>query len=64
MRYKYKIFGHASEIRDKWLDETYYGTTMTDLHPVSLNLWNAVEFDKNTLPEFLKEHANFNKEVI
>jgi len=64
MRYKYKIFGHASEIRENWLNDTYYGTTMTDLHPVSIGLWNAVEFDKNTLPEFLKDHANFNKDRI
>ena len=68
MRYKYKIFGHASEIKNNWLNEIHYGwnpkNNFSDLHPVSINLWNAVEFDKNTLPEFLKQHPNFNKELI
>jgi hypothetical protein len=68
MRYKYKIFGHASEIRENWLDGTYYSTICAqdqkDVHCVSIGLWNPVQFDKETLPAFLKEHANFNKEVI
>lgn len=68
MRYKYNVFGHASEVRKEWLDKTYYGWTpennFGDLHCVSLNLWNAVPFDKTTLPESLKQHANFDKYLI
>ena len=68
MRYKYKVFGHASEIKKNWLDETFYGWTpdnnINDLHCVSYNLWNAVPFDKNTLPESLKIHKNFNKDLV
>ena len=68
MRYKYKVFGHANEIKKNWLDETFYGWTsennISDLHCVSYNLWNAVPFDKNTLPESLKMHKNFNKDLI
>lgn len=68
MRYKYKIFGHASEIKANWLDGIHYAWTpennFGDLHPVSIGLWNAVKFDKETLPEFLKQHPNFNKELI
>lgn len=68
MRYKYKIFGHASEIKDGWLDLIHYNwspeNNFGDLHPVSIGLWNAVKFDKETLPEFLKQHPNFNKELI
>lgn len=68
MRYKYRVFGHASEIRHGWLNNIYYGwnpaNNFGDLHPVSINLWNAVSFDKNKLPEILKKHPNFNKELI
>jgi hypothetical protein len=68
MRYKYNVFGHASEIRSDWLQTKHYAWTpennFGDLHPVSLNLWNAVKFDKNKLPEFLKQHPNFDKKLI
>lgn len=68
MRYKYKIFGHASEIKKGWLDDVHYTWTpennLQDLHPVSIGLWNAVPFDKNTLPEYLWKHDNFNKYLV
>lgn len=69
MRYKYKVFGHASEIKSDWLDEIHYGwnpeyANFGDLHPVSIDLWNAVPFNKDLLPESLKQHPNFNKELI
>lgn len=68
LRYKMKAFGHASEIRKNWFDEKYYAWTpdkqVQDIHPVSINLWNAVPFDKELLPEYLKQHPNFNKILI
>jgi hypothetical protein len=68
MRYKYKIFGHASEIKPDWLNSIHYAWTpqnqLQDLHPVSYNLWNAVPYAKHNMPEFLKQHPNFNKELI
>ena len=68
MRYKYLVFGHASEIKKNWLDDTFYGWSpdneIKDLHCVSYNLWNAVPFDKNELPESLKMHKNFNKDLV
>ena len=68
MRYKYKIFGHASEIKTDWLDNIHYAWTpknnFGDLHPVSIALWNAVPYAKHNMPEFLKQHVNFNKELI
>jgi hypothetical protein len=68
MRYKYKIFGHASEIKTDWLDSIHYKWTpknnFGDLHPVSIGLWNAVPYAKHNMPEFLKQHPNFNKELI
>jgi hypothetical protein len=68
MRYKYLVFGHAHEVKKDWLDEIFYKWTpdnqINDLHCVSYNLWNAMPFDKNQLPEVLKTHKNFNKELI
>ena len=68
MDYKYLIHGHADEIRPNWLQEKYYAWTpennFTDLHPTSISLWNATPFDKETLPESLKKHPNFNKKII
>jgi hypothetical protein len=67
MRYKYAIHGHHDEIRTNWLEGTYFGWKEGDkfLHPTSLNIWGeALPFDKETLPEVLKYHPNFNKEII
>lgn len=70
MRYKNKVFGHASEIRPNWFEEVYLAwnpetNIPQHLHPVSLGVWGSAEpFDKNTLPEMLKNHPNFNKERI
>lgn len=62
MDYKYLVYGHADEIRKGWLQEKYYGWKVgdMDLHPTSNGLWNAEPFDKNTLPDVLKAHPNFN----
>ncbi len=66
MRYKYLIHGHRDELRPNWLEETYFNWKegQNDLHMTSFDLWNATSFDKNTLPQILKEHKNFNKEII
>ena len=68
MRLKYKTFGHASEIRPNYLEEIFYKWSPTnnipDLHPVALGLWNAIPYDKDAMPDYLKEHVNHNKEII
>jgi hypothetical protein len=70
MRYKNKVFGHASEIRQNWFEEVYLAwdpkiNLPHKLHPVSLDIWGCAEpFDKTTLPENLKNHPNYNKEKI
>lgn len=68
MRYKYKVFGHANEIKQNWLDGVHYAWTpennFGDLHPVSIGLWNAVPFDKTTLPDTLHFHENYKKQLI
>lgn len=68
MEYKYSCFGHANEIKPDYLEKVFYKWTpennFGDLHPVSINLWNAIKFDKNKLPDFLKKHPNFEKTLI
>lgn len=59
MRYKWSCHGHQTELRPDWIDGTYLTDTLTDLHPVAISLWNAQNFDKNTLPEFMKSHPKF-----
>lgn len=59
MRYKWAIHGHKSELRKNWIDGVYLSDKKEDLHPVALGLWNAVSFDKNTLPDSLKAHPKF-----
>ena len=67
-RYKYTAFGHANELKPNWLNGTFYAWDRTnqikDLHCVAYNLWNAEPFDKTKLPDFLKQHINYNKELI
>lgn len=66
MLYKYEIHGHKHEIRENWLDEIYFKWKegQNDVHMTSVGLWNVIAFDKNTLPRILKNHENFNKELI
>jgi hypothetical protein len=65
---KWNISGHAHELRPGWIDEVLYKWTpennFPNLHPVAHGIWNATPYDKNTLPDILKQHPNFNKELI
>lgn len=69
MEYKLLIHGHKDEIRKGWLKDVYEAWTPgmeveNGLHLVAHNIWNAEPFDKTTLPEILKHHPNYDKEVI
>lgn len=68
MVYKLEIHGHKDEIRPNWLKDIYRRWTpennFGNLHLVAENIWNATPFDKNQLPDILKEHPNFHKDVI
>lgn len=63
-RYKWNVSGHKDELRTNWIDNTLYGDSGTDLHPVAIGLWNAQPFDKTILPELLKQHPNYSKPLI
>lgn len=68
VRYKWLVSGHRNEIRANWIDDIYLAWTpennMQNLHCVAHNIWNAEPYDKTTLPEVLKQHPNYNKDVI
>lgn len=58
VQYKWECHGHKNELRDDWWDLYLSGAT-EDVHPVARGLWNAVAFDKTTLPKILKNHRNY-----
>jgi len=64
MQFKWECSGHKSELKPGWLDNTWANNIQTDCHPVSRDMWDTESFDKNTLPDILKQHPNFNKEII
>lgn len=68
MEYKYEIHGHRSEIRPNYLKDFYFawtpGNQFGDVHPVARSLWSPEPFDKTTLPEYLKNHPNYDKVLI
>lgn len=68
VRFKWNVSGHKDELRRNWIDDVYLRWTpenqIQDLHPVAFGLWNATPFDKENLPDILKQHPNFNKEII
>jgi hypothetical protein len=64
MRFKWLCSGHLPELKPDWLDNTWKNDIQKDCHPVSINLWNTEDFDKTTLPKYLKDHENYNKEII
>lgn len=69
MEYKYKNFGHSSEIRPNYLQDIFYawypGSEIRYLHAVSTGIWeSAVFYDKRTMPEYLKQHKNYNLDLI
>jgi hypothetical protein len=66
--YKMSIHGHKSEIADNWFAKkwlNYKRGETKQLHPASRDIWNETEsFDKNTLPDFMKDHPYFNFDRI
>jgi hypothetical protein len=68
VEYKQSIHGHVGEWRQGWFQEKFLGWTPTnyrlDCHPTCVGFWNPQPFDKNLLPEDLKTHPYWNKDVI
>jgi len=70
MEYKFKVHGHKNEIFSNYLGQKFYawsgiGCGVTHLHPASQDVWiEAERYDKEQLPEILKDHPNFDKSLI
>jgi hypothetical protein len=71
MQYKLLIHGHLPELRQGWLEKVYSSwyegkETPGGLHLTAWNppLWQAEKYDKTQLPQILREHFNYNKDVI
>ena len=66
MNYKWAIHGHKNELRPNWMREKYFNWKLgvNDVHPVVIGLWNPQKFDKSTLPQVLKNHPNFHKDIV
>lgn len=65
--FKISVHGHKSILgswfKNKWLN--YVKGSTTHLHPDSQTVWIETEpFDKDTLPEVLKNHKNFDLDKI
>lgn len=64
IEYKLDVSGHHLEFRPDWLETRWKANAMTDVHPVIFNWWNAEPYDISRLPEALKVHPNYGKEII
>ncbi len=64
-RYKWLIHGHLNELRPGWFENIFLDPTRKhDLHPVVKDWWTAEKFDKQTLPDCLKSHPNFELDLV
>lgn len=66
MRYKWETSAHIGELRREWWAETWnaFPQRLTDVHPVSVNFWDAKPYNRNLLPSFMHAHPYFDREVI
>lgn len=64
IEFKWNVSGHKNELRKDWFDiyNKWQPGLKFDkgLHPVAFDLWEAMPFDKESLPEVLKSHPRFN----
>lgn len=67
-RYKMSVHGHKSEVSNQWFTDkwlNYKKGETRSLHPASSDVWNETEdFNKNLLPDHMKEHPYFNLDRI
>lgn len=66
MRYKWEASVHNSDFRANWWSDIWekFPERLTDLHPVSVDFWNAELFAANGLPPVLGGHPYRDMEVI
>lgn len=66
MQYKLACSLHRSEFRVNWWNDIYcqFPERLTDLHPVSLDFWNAEFIEDSRLPAVLINHPYRGLEII
>jgi len=67
IKYKIAIHGHKAEWRKDWLERYSRwrpGCDMKDVHPTCKDIWTPMEFDKTTLPEWMRDHPYYDKRLI
>ncbi len=66
MNYKLSCHGHKNELKNDWFNNVFmkWPERKEDLHPTCDNIWHAKPFDKNELPNVLRDHPYWNLEVI
>lgn len=66
MRYKWETSVHLPEIRREWWSDIWdsFPMRLNDLHPVTVDMWNARPFAAANLPPVLHDHAYAEMDVI
>lgn len=64
--YKIGVSMHKEEFRPGWWERVFlaYPERLTDLHPVSIDFWNAEPFDRADIPAVLRDHPYYGLEKI
>lgn len=63
--YKWSIHGHKNELRPNWWKERWtVWPPVGDCHPTCLDTWYPERFDKEQLPELMREHPFWKLEKI
>lgn len=65
-RYKVETSAHKGEWRRGWFDNVFlrFPERLKDLHPVTVDFWNAEPYDRGRLPDFMQKHPWYDREVI
>ncbi len=71
VNYKWKIHGHKNEMRPDWLENVWSAWPPPDnCHPTNSRdqngkaFWSPEPFDKSQLPEFMRVHPFWDREMI
>jgi hypothetical protein len=65
MAYKWQIHGHKNELRPEWWRERWaVWPPVEDCHPTCLDTWFPEPFEKERLPELMREHPFYDLRKI
>lgn len=66
MQYKLSLSEHQDEFRPRWWDDRFmcFPDVLTDLHPITPDMWNAEFYDRELLPGCLRRHKYYDLKVI